>query len=33
MRKAANREWKQLKKEKGVIVIKAERYWTSDMEM
>ena len=33
LRKADNREGKQPKKKKCVVVIKAERSWTSDMEM
>jgi hypothetical protein len=32
-RKAANREWNQPKKKKCIAIIKAERSWTSDMEM
>ena len=32
-RKAANREWNQPKRKKCLGVIKAERSWTSDMEM
>jgi hypothetical protein len=33
LRKADNREWNQPKRKKCVAVNKAERSWTSDMEM